>query len=83
MKIIARKPGWCAYPPTGKYIGSPPAAKSFEEHEIKDDNFIPGIQLRPDGVRQPTAEAAILNNIRAVDQGRTSRNLDPLTSAWR
>lgn len=83
MKIIARRTGRCAYPPTGSYVGTPPAAKSFESHEIKDNNFVPGMQLRPDGVRQPTAEAAILSNIRAVDQGRTCLNLDPLTSVWK
>jgi hypothetical protein len=83
MKIIARKTGRCAYPPIGGYIGTPPTAKSFEQHEIKDNNFVPGMQLRPDGVRQPYAEAAILGNIRAIDQGRGSLNGDIMTSAWR
>jgi hypothetical protein len=58
-------------------------AKSFEAHEIKDNNFVPGMRLRPEGVRQPFSEAAILGNIRAVDQGRAPVNFDPLTSAWR
>jgi hypothetical protein len=83
MKVSARKTGRCAYPPTGKYIGTPPMAKSFKQHEIKDDKFVPGMQLRPDGVRQPAAEANILGNIRAIDQGRASINGDIMTSAWR
>jgi hypothetical protein len=83
MEIIARKIGRCAYPPIGQYIGTPPAAQSFERHEIKDHNFVPGMRLRPEGVRQPTAEANILANIRAIDQGRGSLNGDIMTSAWR
>ena len=83
MKIIARRSGIWAYPPTGRYISTPPMAQSFEAHEIKDHNFVPGMRIRPIGVRQPYSEAAILGNIRAVDQGRAPVNFDPLTSAWR
>ena len=83
MRIIAHANGRCAYPPIGKYMGTPPTAKSFEQHEIKDNGFEPGMQLRPDGVRQPQAEANILANIRAIKQGRGSINGDILTAAWR
>ena len=83
MKIIARRSGRWAYPPFGRYISSPPAAKSFEQHEIKDKNFVPGMRLRMPGVRQSQVEANILGNIRAIDQGRASVNGDILTSAWR
>ena len=78
MKIIARRNGRCAYPPIAKYIGTPPAAKSFEQHEIKDKNFVPGMRLRPEGVRDSYAEARILGNIRAIDQGRAPVNGDVL-----
>lgn len=70
MKIVARKIGRCAYPPIGRYVNTPPVAKSFEQHEIKDNDFIPGTRLRPEGVRQSEPEARILGNIRAIDQGR-------------
>ena len=76
MKITASRSGRCAYPPTGRYIGTPPAAKSFEQHEIKDKNFVPGMRLRPPGVRDSQAEARILGNIRAIDQGRAPVNMD-------
>ena len=82
MKIIAKRTGRCAYPPTGKYIGTPPAAKSFEQHEIPKID-VSNVQLRPDGARQPETEARILSNIVAVKQGRAPITLDPLTSAWR
>ena len=83
MKIIARRSGRWAYPPNGRYISTPPMAKSFEAHEIKDHNFVPGMRLRPEGVRQSQAEASILGNIRAIDQGRAPSNFDIMTSAWR
>jgi hypothetical protein len=77
MKIIARRSnGACAYPPIGKYIGTPTTAKSFEAHEIKDQNFVVGTRLRPEGARQPEAEARILANIRAIDQGRVPITMD-------
>ena len=82
MRIIAKKTGRCAYPPTAKYIGTPPTAKSFKQHEIPKVD-VSQIQLRPDGARQPETEARILSNIVAVRQGRASVNLDPLTPAWR
>lgn len=77
MKIIARRSGGrCAYPPTGRYVSSPTIAKSFEQHEIKDNNFVPGGRLRPEGARQPEAEARILANIRSIDQGRVPITMD-------
>ena len=69
MKIFARKKNGCVYPPIGKYIDPPPAAKSFEQHEVHKVD-LPGVQLRPDGVRQPAAEARILGTIVAIIQGR-------------
>ncbi len=79
MKIIARRSdGKCAWPPIGQYADPPTIAKSFERHEIKDNNFIPGTRLRPEGVRQPEAEARILANIRAIDQGRVPITMDIL-----
>ena len=76
MKTIARRTGRCAYPPTARYIGTPPMAKSFERHEIKDNKFVPGMRLRPEGVRDSQAEARVLGNIRAIDQGRAPVNMD-------
>ena len=76
MKITARRTGRCAYPPIARYIGTPPMAKSFEQHEIKDNNFVPGMRLRPEGVRDSQAEARVLGNIRAIDQGRAPVNMD-------
>ena len=76
MQIIARKTGRFAYPPIGRYIGTPPAAKSFEQHQIRDD-FPTGIRLRPEGARQPEPEARILANIKTIFQG-----LGPLNGDW-
>lgn len=76
MKISAKRSGRWPHPPTSRYISTPPAAKSFEAHEIKDKNFVPGMRLRPKGARQSQPEARILGNIRAKDQGRTCINLD-------
>ena len=64
------------YPPTAKYIGTPPKAKSFEAHEIPKID-VSGIQLRPDGARQPYAEARVLGNIVAILQGRA-----PVAGDW-
>lgn len=69
MEIIAKRTGRCTYPPIGQYIGTPPAAKSFKRHEIVKVD-ISGIQLRPDGARQPEAEARVLGNIVTILQGR-------------
>ncbi len=80
MKIIARKLNKCAYPPIGKYIGSPPVVPTkFEQYEIKDKNFVPGTRLKQDGVKQSQSEARILGNIRAIDQGRAPVNGDVLS----
>jgi len=77
MKIIARRSdGRCAYPKIGTYSSTPTVAKSFERHEIKDNNFVPGTRLRPEGARQPEAEARILANIRSIDQGRVPITMD-------
>ena len=71
MKIHARRQKRCAYPKIGKYNGSPVFEGTFEDLEIKDPpGFKLPIQLRPDGVRQPAAEATILGRIRAKLQGR-------------
>lgn len=71
MSIKARKQKRCAYPPTGRYGSNSPFEGKFEDIEIKDpDYFKLPIQLRPDGVRQPQAEASVLGRIRAKAQGR-------------
>jgi hypothetical protein len=73
MQIIAKKTKRCAYPPIGRYISTPPAAKSFEAHQIQF-NSVAGVQLRPDGVRQPAAEARILANINLIKNGLAPRD---------
>jgi len=77
MQILAKKTGRCAYPPIGRYAFTPPAAKSFEQHQIQV-NPVAGMQLRPDGVRQPTAEARILGNIGLIRSGLAPRDGDVL-----
>lgn len=78
MQIVAKRSGRYVYPPTCKFIGTPPMAKSFEQYQIKDKNFVPGMRLRPQGVRQSQVEARILGNIRAIDQGRAPLDGDVL-----
>lgn len=71
MRIHARRQKRCAYPAIGKYTGPPTFEGRFEDLEIKDpEGFKLPIQIRPDGVRQPAAEASILGRIRAKLQGR-------------
>jgi len=75
MQIKAKKSGRCAYPPIGRYISTPPMAKN--PHIIKPNVAI-NIQLRPDGARQPTAEARVLANINLIAQGFGPINGDVL-----
>ena len=75
MQIIARRTGRCTYPPTGRYISTPPAANNFKQHEIQLNPVI-GLQLRPDGARQPAAEARILGNIGLIRSGLAPLNGD-------
>lgn len=72
MKVqFARRWKRCAYPPNGKYISNAQFQGNFEDIEISDNEF-KFQQLRPDGNRQPAAEADILSNIRARAQGRAA-----------
>lgn len=68
MEIRAKRKSRCAYPPIGSYSTNQPA-KEFPEIQSVD---ISGIQLRPDGARQPEAEANVLGRLRAILECRAS-----------
>lgn len=66
----------CFLPPIARHIKPPGAIGKFKDIEIPKITFLP--QLRPDGVRQPEAEANILSRMVAVAQGRAPITLDPI-----
>ena len=68
MQIRARRIKRCAYPPIGKYVSHAPFKGKFKDLELESIKVFP--QLRPDGVRQPQAEATILGKMVAKAQGR-------------
>ena len=68
MFIRARRIKRCAYPPIGKYVAHESFKGKFEDLELESIKEFP--QLRPDGVRQPQAEATILGKLVAKKQGR-------------
>lgn len=70
MRIYARRKKGCAYPPIGRYTSNVPFKKKFEALEIKPCSGADLPQLRPDGVRQPAAEATILGKMIIIKQGR-------------
>lgn len=77
MIKVSRRPR-CAYPPVGRHIK--PAGVICPKVKIPSPNELPPLpQLRPDGVRQSTAEARILSHIRAVQNGTTSPAIDLLS----
>lgn len=83
VQFIRRRKRNCAYPPIGRYISNVPFKGDFEDVELADGEFEPG-PLRPDGNRQPYAEASVLQNLRARAQGRAAfPNADVRQGGWR
>lgn len=68
--IKAHDHGRRSFPPKGQYTYPLGAITKFQDLEIKSVKSLP--QLRPDGSRVPTAEAAILGRYVAKLQNRAS-----------
>lgn len=70
MRIYARRRKGCAYPPIGSYMSNDPFKGKLKAIEIKPCSGADFPQLRPDGARQPAAEATILGKMIIIKQGR-------------
>ena len=73
--LKVKKSKRCAFPPIGRHISPPGPCDKLDL--IIPSNFI-SPQLRPDGARQPTAEANVLSRMKAVALGLTWLDLDPI-----
>jgi hypothetical protein len=69
MSIQVYSYGKTPYPPTGRYMYTPPILLKFDHIKIIQVD-VSKIQLRPPGMHSPRAEADILGRLKAIAEGR-------------